>query len=152
MPAPHPPPRLATRGLASARRRWQTANGPTGPRQSRAVALWVALLVLASCGVVALRYGGFLDLRVYLMGGTGARLGEKIYGLELDGVGLPFTYPPFAALLLAPLSVLPFEEARVLWALLSLLAFARTLWLVRRSLGPKSVDLTLLLPGRHGRG
>ncbi|GAA1282022.1 hypothetical protein GCM10009609_53160 [Pseudonocardia aurantiaca] len=55
-----------------------------------------------------------IDLQVYAAGGEHVLRGAPLYdgGVLLD---LPFVYPPFAAVLFAPLSVLPLGLLKVLW-------------------------------------
>ena len=48
------------------------------------------------------------DAVVYRDAGAAALRGDPIYGTGFGPVGLPFTYPPFAALLFAPASMVPF--------------------------------------------
>ncbi|MFJ8958079.1 glycosyltransferase 87 family protein [Lentzea sp. NPDC102401] len=51
---------------------------------------------------------GLLDLRVYLAGGEAWRAGTDLYTADFQGPkGLPFTYPPFAAMLFSGLALLP---------------------------------------------
>ncbi len=74
-----------------------------------------------------------IDLVVYRTGAQSALHGWSLYGpafLEHSGGHLPFTYPPFAALCLSPLALLPLRADYLLWSGLCLL----TLWaLVRLS-------------------
>jgi alpha-1,2-mannosyltransferase len=77
------------------------------------------LLVLAAvvgtwCGVQA-GHGGFVDLAVYRFGGTAVLDGPRLYAEGTPGTGLPFTYPPFAALVMVPLAVLPFALLVAAW-------------------------------------
>ena len=56
----------------------------------------------------------FVDLHVYL-GGAGAlnrpgTLYDYVYADQTPDFPLPFTYPPFAAVVFYPLTVLPFPE------------------------------------------
>lgn len=55
-----------------------------------------------------------IDLQVYAAGGEHVLRGAPLYdgGVLLD---LPFVYPPFAAVLFAPLSLLPLGLLKVLW-------------------------------------
>lgn len=85
------------------------------PRQAKplAVLAWV-LLAGALWRSVWLAFNSSVDLDVYRLGGMAVvdRYGfaDELYGpalsLQGDG-GLPFTYPPFAALLFVPLAYLP---------------------------------------------
>jgi alpha-1,2-mannosyltransferase len=59
---------------------------------------------------------GLLDLRVYLEGGETWRSGADLYGPDFEGPGgLPFTYPPFAALLFSGLTPLPLPVIAVVF-------------------------------------
>jgi alpha-1,2-mannosyltransferase len=102
----------------------------------RARSSWAPVLVLVAAAAVAgaLR-GGLTDLLVYRYGA-----GELLHGLPLyesrDPVtGLHFTYPPFAAVLLAPLALVPSWLAAGLWTGTSAAALAATVVVVRRALG-----------------
>ncbi len=106
----------------------------TGVRGGSArVALVVAgLLVLAQAVAVGIwpeAYTLMIDLQVYRAGGQAVRDGTPLYarGVLLD---LPFVYPPFAALLFVPLSVLPLPVLKVAWTLANL---ALLVFVVRRS-------------------
>ncbi|MEU9603204.1 glycosyltransferase 87 family protein [Streptomyces sp. NPDC048057] len=63
------------------------------------------------------------DLRVYWEAAPQVRTGE-LYDFRLAPSGLPFTYPPFAAVVFLPLSYVPWPVAVVGWHLLSLGALA----------------------------
>lgn len=59
---------------------------------------------------------GLLDLGVYLEGGRTWRSGADLYSPDFQGPGgLPFTYPPFAALLFSGLTPLPLPITAVLF-------------------------------------
>ncbi|SDG03923.1 alpha-1,2-mannosyltransferase [Lentzea fradiae] len=65
--------------------------------------VWVCVRSLGS---------GVLDLRVYLEGGAAWRSGTDLYTADFHGPnGLPFTYPPFAALLFSAFTPLPLPVA-----------------------------------------
>lgn len=88
---------------------------------------------------------GMIDLRVYLDGARWSLDGTLYDSVSRSvsrtgDVALPFTYPPFAALVFLPLSVLPFALTRVLWQIASVAALAGI------------VALTLRLMGRSGPG
>ena len=63
-----------------------------------------------------------VDFRVYMWGGHNVSRGTLLYLGKASGHW--FTYPPFAAVLFAPISVLPVILAQVLWELASVAAFA----------------------------
>src|SRR5690606_10575406 len=57
---------------------------------------------------------GFIDLEVYRIGIDTLRDGGDLYGDLPEtsfGIGLPFIYPPFAALALSPFALLPWNVA-----------------------------------------
>lgn len=59
-----------------------------------------------------------LDLDVYRSGGQAVLRGERLYAVHAAD-RLPFTYPPFSAVLSTPLAVLPFGADKVIWLLLA---------------------------------
>ncbi len=79
-------------------------------RRRRVIALWVATVVVALAGLFTLPVKGEfpVDLQVYRWGGQQLLEGEYLYA---DREGLPFTYPPFAALLFTPMALLTREAA-----------------------------------------
>ncbi|KQB85203.1 Polyprenol-phosphate-mannose-dependent alpha-(1-2)-phosphatidylinositol mannoside mannosyltransferase [Corynebacterium oculi] len=87
------------------------------PRWAQYTGAALLLLVTALTlfqGAFHLRY--FLDFEVYRAGTQAFLHGESIYERDYDMgiVTLPFTYPPFAALLFAPLAWLPSALGAVL--------------------------------------
>lgn len=92
--------------------------------------------------------GGFIDLQVYRLGIEAMRDGADLYG-ELPktsaGIGLPFIYPPFAAVALAPFALLPWGAAEILYVSVSVAAVAWTLYLVARRYQPDSKQAALLV-------
>jgi alpha-1,2-mannosyltransferase len=120
------------------------SEGRHSPDQRQTPAQWAVGLVfivvtLLICGLAA------VDLRVYRAGAAQfLRDPSKLYapGLIVEGApSLPFTYPPFAALVMTPMAVIPVLVAVVVTTLLSL----GLLYLVMRDLGPR---LARLLPER----
>ena len=87
-------------------------------------ATWCALATLRS-------RAAFGDLSIYAAGGAAVRHGTPLYQLRF-AFGLRFTYPPFAALLFAPLSWLPVTAGRVLVSAATVLALPVTSYLVLR--------------------
>ncbi len=83
--------------------------------------------------------GGFIDLQVYRLGIETLRDGGDMYGhlpQTTIGIGLPFIYPPFAALALAPFALLPWNVASVAFFVASVAALALSLYLVARRVWP----------------
>jgi len=95
----------------------------------------VALLMSFTGG--KLRFPGYrVDLDVYRLGSAVLLHGGALYGAlppTQDGQELLFTYPPFAAILLAPLAVMPYWLACVAMTLLTVGLLAAVLMVVLRS-------------------
>ena len=68
------------------------------------------------------RSRSYIDLDVYLLGGHAVTHGLDLYGMSTPAKGLLFTYPPFAALVMAPFALLPHDVAVAVWSLLSMTA------------------------------
>ncbi|WP_404386621.1 glycosyltransferase 87 family protein [Knoellia locipacati] len=114
---------------------------PTQPRPRRSLpARWqwplaVALIALASVPVV-LRYLVFwpmdqwqVDVEVYREAGVSILTGRPIYAAMTEAPQLlPFTYPPFAALLAIPLAWVPFGVAGWLWTAAQVAATTAIVW------------------------
>jgi len=141
------------RGPASVR--WANTR-PAVNLASRRSALLVALNV-AAAGIYfvhvghGIGLGGYrIDLDVYR---TGARVllhGGDLYGRLprlSDGHELPFTYPPFAALTLIPLTLLSYAAANWLLTAVTIIAVAATLWCFAASTpGEAGIRMRRLLP------
>ncbi|MDX6261978.1 MAG: alpha,2-mannosyltransferase [Kribbellaceae bacterium] len=99
----------------------------TAPRTDRR---WLIAAILGCAALVALgawAYGlfdGMIDLRVYRLGGSVLLDRDSLYDAQLPGSGLPFTYPPFAAIAMVPLAVVPWGVALVVWTTISVLCIA----------------------------
>ena len=107
---------------------------------------WIVVTVLGCAAFVALgawAYGlfdGMIDLRVYRMGGSVLLDRASLYDAQLPGSGLPFTYPPFAAIAMVPLAAVPWGVALVVWTTISVLcigaiwraALPESAWLPQR--------------------
>jgi alpha-1,2-mannosyltransferase len=120
----------------------------TALRAPRGPALGV--LGLAVAGVVAgasaaLLAGDLKDLLVYQHGGRAVLDGVSPYSFDDPATGLPFTYPPFAAVLMAPLAPLPAWLAAALWTGASAGALGASVVVVRRALGHPSSPAWLVL-------
>jgi alpha-1,2-mannosyltransferase len=111
----------------------------------------VAYLTAVATHPMAAMLKGF-DLRVYLDGGQQAlHHPGNLYSWHYDNhAGIQFTYTPFAALLFAAGSVLPFRALMGLVALVSTAALGTTVWIAFRELGWRGTTrtgATLLLTG-----
>jgi alpha-1,2-mannosyltransferase len=69
-----------------------------------------------------------VDFGVYRAGGHAILTGRDLYTLRVPPVGLPFTYPPAAALFFAPLALIPVHAGQVIWTATSILGLC---WFVR---------------------
>lgn len=109
---------------------------PTNPPRARW--LWplaVVVIALAATPVV-LRYLVFwpmdqwqVDVEVYREAGVSILTGRPIYSAMTEAPQLlPFTYPPFAALLALPLAWVPFEVAAWLWTAAQVAATTAIVW------------------------
>ena len=90
-----------------------------------------------------------IDLAVYVQG-AGHLTDGSLYDFLSGASRLPFTYPPFSALLFAPLHWLPWTVTRVLWHAGSIAALTAILYLTLRLLGragPFAVRPISSLPG-----
>lgn len=110
------------------------------PRIFASAAVAAAIIYLSVFGT---RYG--LDLMVYRGGVLSWESGKDPYALSFTRMKLPFTYPPFALIALAPFGWTSFIPA--LWALwvVSLGATASGLLLVIRSTGVRLTASNCLL-------
>jgi alpha-1,2-mannosyltransferase len=88
----------------------------------------------ACCALAARSTAHFVDLRVYRMGGSAVLHGEHLYQLRL--VQLPFTYPPFAAVVFTILAAVPWTVAVTGLTAASAVALPTALYLVQRLPGP----------------
>jgi alpha-1,2-mannosyltransferase len=76
---------------------------------------------------------GMIDLKVYWSLAPNV-LTDQLYDINMPFTAdfpLPFTYPPFAAMVFLPVSALPWIAARILWQALSVFCLW---WLVRTAL------------------
>jgi alpha-1,2-mannosyltransferase len=79
-------------------------------------------------------HGRFVDLSAYEHGGRLVLDGLPIYGSRDPATGLRFTYPPFAAVAMVPLALLPGWLATALWTAASVGALAGVIVVVGRAL------------------
>lgn len=85
------------------------------PRTARRLTVALAVGVGLWCALLAWRWDWFIDLRVYELGAS-ALFGGDLYDVRFHVADLPFTYPPFAAVLMQPLVVLPLWLTAALWS------------------------------------
>ena len=93
------------------------------------------LVLVVAAAVAGGLHGGFTDLFVYQYGGQAVLDGLPVYESGDPVTGLPFTYPPFAAVVMVPLALLPAWLAAALWTGASVAALAAVVVVVRRALG-----------------
>ncbi len=122
---------------ATSEHRGAAAPSVSSPGAGRPGVAWVAA-VLAGLAMVWVSWGGirtgiWVDLDVYVAGGRAVLDRTDLYAVAVHD--LPFTYPPFAAALFAPLALLPVTVARVVVTLASLGAMAVVIEVLRRRLG-----------------
>jgi alpha-1,2-mannosyltransferase len=132
------------------------ASGAEPSSRPRGLALPVAaavcaLALAAYLSGVILRHSGqtldWYDLKVYNHAGLIARTSSRrLYTWQLYP-GIKFTYTPFAALVFAVCSLLPFAVLRWLMTVTSLVALAVTLWLTVGALGWRGRQRAALLAG-----
>jgi alpha-1,2-mannosyltransferase len=106
-------------------------------------------IILAAACAATLVYASLayhLDLDVYRIGGRIWLEGGSLYGTlppTAQGVRMPFTYPPLAAIVLSPLSLIPMRAAGIVVDLAIVAALALALRPFYRRLG---WDLSWVLP------
>lgn len=119
----------------------EPAGGVTAarPRRARSVLLWLAAAAsAASALVVAIGFAAGnqqADITVYLAGGRHL-FGGGLYSMHVPPTGLLFTYPPFAALVFAPLAWLPALAARVVWAVVDVASLVGLIGVALRAARP----------------
>lgn len=106
----------------------------------KAAPLLLAASVLARLAWTYLLPNGanFVDLHVYLGGAQAlddGTLYAYVYAEQTPDFPLPFTYPPFAALVFYPLSLLPFDVVALGWTLGVMAGLYGVVWLSQRILG-----------------
>lgn len=133
-----------------------TSAAPAAPSTRRAadvLAVAAPLLLVASVAArLAWTYlvpngANFVDLHVYL-GGAAAldhpgTLYSYVYADQTPDFPLPFTYPPFAAIVFYPLHLLPFGLVALGWQLATIAALYGAVRISQRLLGVPA--------GAHGR-
>ncbi|TNM46027.1 DUF2029 domain-containing protein [Nocardioides albidus] len=95
----------------------------------------IPLGAVALAAVVGAVVGGFADLHVYRYGGDAVWHQERLYDADDPVTGYPFTYPPFAAVLMVPLALLPGWLAAAVWTAGSVAALLAVVAVVLRTRG-----------------
>lgn len=116
-------------------------GSPDAPPRRRALLLAVVLLAATGIVTVYASFHGFLDLDVYRLGVQQWLAGGDMYGTlpaTRDGARLPFIYPPFAAIALSPIALIPWTLAKLLNFGLAVAALSVTIYLSARRLWPTS--------------
>ncbi|MFD6449307.1 glycosyltransferase 87 family protein [Nocardia sp. NPDC060220] len=126
-------PRIPDSDNPDRQRRWLTA----------AIGLFV---VSAAVALLAHWWHGFIDLQVYRNGARVWLDGGDLYGPmpPVYGLGLPFTYPPLAAMFFVPLALMPLVVAEVVVLLTSLASLGIVLWLVLVRVRPELDRISVL--------
>ena len=116
-------------------------------RQRRRLTAAVGLFVVsAAVSLLAHWWHGFIDLQVYRNGARVWLDGGVLYGPmpPVHGLGLPFTYPPLAAMFFVPLALMPLVVAEVVVLSTSLASLAIVLWLVLVRVRPELDRISVL--------
>ncbi|MFD3463449.1 glycosyltransferase 87 family protein [Nocardia fluminea] len=116
-------------------------------RQRRRLTVAIALFVVsAAVALLAHWWHGFIDLQVYRNGARVWLDGGDLYGPmpPVYGLGLPFTYPPLAAMFFVPLALMPLVVAEVVVLLTSLASLGIVLWLVLVRVRPELDRISVL--------
>jgi alpha-1,2-mannosyltransferase len=108
------------------------------------VNLTVVALFLLSYSRHGVGFGPYrIDLAAYRLGGQAWLHGANLYGrvpVTPAGLPLPFTYPPIAAVVLAPLALMPMAAAGTVLTLVSIALAAVVLRLFLRNLGGPAAE------------
>ncbi len=122
----------------------KTSAAPAASITRRLASAAPLLLILSVAARLAWTYltptgANFVDLHVYL-GGAAAidhpgTLYSYVYADQTPDFPLPFTYPPFAAVIFYPLHLLPFGLVAFLWQAATMLALYGAIRISQRLLG-----------------
>ncbi|MET9028112.1 glycosyltransferase 87 family protein [Nocardia sp. NPDC004168] len=132
-----------------------TTSGHASPNPLTPQVRWLiaAIALFAVSAIVSLLahwWHGYIDLQVYRNGARVWLDNGDLYGPmpPVEGIGLPFTYPPLAALFFAPLALMPLVAAEVLVVVTNVVSLGISLWLVLTRLRPelsRPILLTLVI-------
>ncbi len=102
---------------------------------------WPAVALIAAAAALAgWLHPDLTDLHVYRHAGQALLDGLSPYAADDPVTGLPFTYPPFAAVVMLPLAVLPAQAAAAVWTAASVTALTAVVVLALREVGRRSGD------------
>ena len=113
---------------------------------ARAALLAVLALVIGAA-VAGAVVGEFADLHVYRYGGDAVLGQSPVYESDDPATGYPFTYPPFAAVVMVPLALLPGWLAAALWTGASAGCLAASVVVALRALGRPAPGWLIMLVG-----
>ncbi len=144
------PPRstIPSGAIAKVGRIDTTSAGAAAPKTRRLADRLAAAAALLLAASIAARFAwtylaphgaNFVDLHVYL-GGAAAidhpgTLYSYLYADQTPDFPLPFTYPPFAAVVFYPLHLLPFGLVAFLWQVATIAALYGSIRLSQRLMG-----------------
>jgi alpha-1,2-mannosyltransferase len=125
---------------------------------TRRLATWLRaaaplLLIVSIAARLAWTYltphgANFVDLHVYLGGAAALNhpgtLYSYVYADQTPDFPLPFTYPPFAAIVFYPLQLLPFGLVAFLWQVATMAALYGAIRITQRLLGGGSPRVAML--------
>lgn len=122
-----------------------TLDSPAAHSRVNRLIAWAPLLLAASIAAriawtyLTARGANFVDLHVYIDGaaalGRPGELYDYVYADQTPDFPLPFTYPPFAAVVFYPLHLLPFGLVAFFWQLGTMAALYGVVRLCQRLLG-----------------
>ncbi|WP_083880364.1 glycosyltransferase 87 family protein [Nocardia araoensis] len=139
-----------TRGGGSGTVSGDAVSNPRAPQVRWLIAAIALFAVSALVSLLAHWWHGYIDLQVYRNGARAWLDGGDLYGPmpPVEGIGLPFTYPPLAALFFAPLALMPLVVAEVVVVVTNVVSLGISLWLVLARLRPelsRPILLTLVI-------
>ncbi|WP_309224670.1 mannosyltransferase [Mycolicibacterium sp. CBMA 234] len=112
------------------------------------LAVSATLRIASTMGYYLVKGDAFFDLRVYVLGGSAIAHPGALYDFfYLDptkGEHLPFTYPPFAAMVFAPLHFAPFGVVAFIWQVALIAAIYATVRLSQKFIGGGSQRIAML--------
>ena len=114
----------------------------------RSRVLWgvgVGVCVVAGVVLPMLWQHSLVDLKVYRLGGV-TLLDEASALYDVRLAGLPFTYPPFAAVVMVPFALLPWGVATAVWSVVSFVSLV-FVWRLSAGKGLASPVLLAVVAG-----